>query len=202
MGDQIAMFRWTAASILVGGVLYGLYGLLNPFFAPSLVWQLVSQLLGGAFLTVGVTGLRVYLREQNVPLGGVGRVGLWACILGLAVWTALGFAAELSVALVGPTLLAGRAFDIVDFFLVVTFVGSALLGAALYLRTNVVSRGAALALVIASVLALIPALADFVLAYIPLGVFETFRVVYGSGWALVGYGLWTAREAVARPRVR
>jgi hypothetical protein len=93
-----------------------------------LVWQLVSQLLGGAFLTVGVTGLRVYLREQNVPLGGAGRVGLWACILGLAVFTVLGFAAEWSVALVGPTLLAGRAFDIVDFSLVVVFVGSALLG--------------------------------------------------------------------------
>jgi hypothetical protein len=67
-------------------------------------------------------------------------VGLWACILGLAVWTVLGFAAESSVALVGPTLLAGRAFDIVDFLLVV-FVGSALLGTALYLRTDVVPRG-------------------------------------------------------------
>jgi hypothetical protein len=62
--------RWAAASILVGGVLYALYGLLNPLFAPSMGWQLVSQLLAGAFLAVGVTGLRVYLREQNVPLGG------------------------------------------------------------------------------------------------------------------------------------
>jgi hypothetical protein len=70
--DQIATIRWTAASVLVGGALYGLYGLINPFVATSLVWQLVSQLLGGAFLTVGVIGLRVYLREQNVPLGGVG----------------------------------------------------------------------------------------------------------------------------------
>ena len=91
MSDSTTI-RWAAASILVGGVLYGLYGLLNPLFATSLVWQLVSQLLGGAFLTVGVTGLRVYLREQNVPLGGAGRVGLWACILGLAVFAVLGFA--------------------------------------------------------------------------------------------------------------
>lgn len=132
---------------------------------------MVSQLLGGAFLAVGVTGLRVYLREQNVPLGGIGRTGLWAGILGLAVWTVLGFAAESSVALVGPTLLAGRAFDIVDLPLVV-FVGSALLGTALYLRTDVVPRGAALALVIASVLALLPALADYALAYIPIGGFR------------------------------
>ena len=181
--------RWAAPSILMGGVLYALYGLLNPLLAQSLVWQLVSQLLGGAFLTVGVTGLRVYLREQNVPLGGVGRVGLWACIVGLAVWTVLGFAAELSMVLVGPTQLAGHAFDIVDFFLVVVFVGSTLLGAALYLRTNVVPRGAALALVIASVLTLVPALADLVLVLIPIWVFEIFRVVYGVGWALVGYGL-------------
>ena len=127
---------------------------------------------------------------------------MWACILGLAVWTALGFAAELSVALVGPTRLAGRVFDIVDFFLVVVFVGSALLGAALILRTNVVSRGAAWVLVFASVLALVPALADYVLAFIPIGVFEAARVVYGAAWVLMGYGLWAAREAVAPPRPR
>jgi hypothetical protein len=197
VGDQVATIRWTAASILVGGILYGLYGLLNPFFADSLVWQLVSQLLGGAFLTVGVIGLRVYLHEQDLSLGGIGRVGLWACIIGLAVWTVLGFAAESSVALVGPTLLAGRAFHTLDFLLVVVFVGSALLGTALYLRTNVVPRGAALVLVIASVLALVPALADYVLAYIPIGVFEAVRVVYGAGWALIGYGLQETRETMA-----
>jgi hypothetical protein len=129
-------------------------------------------------------------------------VGLWACILGLAVWSVLGFAAELSVALVGPTRLAGRAFHTVDFLLVVVFVGSALLGAALFLRTNVVPRRAAMALVIASVLALVPALADYVLAYIPLEVFEAVRVVYGAGWALVGYSLWASREAMAPRRAR
>jgi hypothetical protein len=202
VGDRIATVRWTAASVLVGGLLYGLYGLLNPFFANILAWQLVSQLLGGAFLTVGVIGLRLYLREQNVPLGGMGRVGLWACIIGLAVWTVLGFAAGSSVALVGPTLLAGRAFHALDFFLLVVFLGSALLGTALYLQTNVVPRGASLALVIASVLALVPALADNVLPHIPIGVFEAVRVVYGAGWALVGYGLWTAREAVAPRQAR
>jgi hypothetical protein len=195
--------RWAAASILVGGVLYGLYGLLNPLFATSVGWQLVSQLLGGAFLTVGVTGLRLYLlREQNTPLGGIGRVGLWACIIGLAVWTVLGFAAELSTAFVGPTLLAGRACDVVDFSLVVVFVGSALLGTTLYLRTDLVPRGTSLLLVIASVLALVPALADLVLPYIPIWVFEAVRVVYGAGWALVGYGLRATGEAMAPPRPR
>ena len=128
----------------------------------------------------------------------MGWGGLWACILGLSVWSVLGFAAELSVALVGPTRLAGRAFHTVDFLLVVVFVGSALLGAALFLRTNVVPRRAAMALVIASVLALVPALAD----YVPLGVFEAVRVVYGAGWALVGYSLWASREAMAPRRAR
>ena len=201
VSDRIATIRWTAASILVGGTLYGLYGLLNPFFADSPVWQLVSQLLGGAFLTVGMMGLGVYLREQDLSLGGIGRAGLWACIIGLAVWTVLGFAAESSVALVGPTLLAGRAFHALDFLLVV-FVGSAFLGTALYLRTNVVPKGAALALVIASVLALAPALADYVLAYIPIGVFEAVRVVYGAGWALIGYGLQATRETMAPRQAR
>jgi hypothetical protein len=194
--------RWAAASILVGGVLYALYGLLNPILAPSLVWFLVGNLLGALLLTVGVTGLRVYLRERGVNLGGVGRVGLWVCIVALAVWTALGLASFLALALVGPTQLAGRAVDIADFLLVVVFVGSALLGAALFLRTNVVPKGAALALVIASVLALVPALADYVLELIPIWVFEAVRVVYGAGWALVGYGLWAAREAVAPRRAR
>jgi len=32
---------------------------------------------------------------------------------------------------------------------------------------------------------------------VPIWVFETFRVVYGATWALVGYGLWAAREAVS-----
>jgi hypothetical protein len=60
-----------------------------------------------------------------------------------------------------------------------------------------------LALVIASVLALLPALADYSLAYIPIGVFEAFRAAYGAGWALVVYGLRATREAMApRPRVR
>ena len=59
-----------------------------------------------------------------------------------------------------------------------------------------------MALVIASVLALVPALADYVLVSIPIWVFETFRVVYGAAWALVGYGLWAAREAVAPRRAR
>jgi hypothetical protein len=200
---SITTLRWVAASILVGGVLYALYGLLNPLFAPSLVWFLLGNLLGAALLTAGLTGLLVYLRERGVDLGGVGRVGLWVCIVALAVFTALGLASFLALALVGPTRLAGRAADIADLLLLVVFVGSALLGAALYLRTNVVPKGAALGLVIASVLALVPALADYVLELIPIWVFETFRVVYGAGWAWVGYGLWAAREATApRPRVR
>jgi hypothetical protein len=152
---------------------------------------------------VGVTGLRVYLREQGVPLGRGGQVGLWFCIVALAIWTALGLASVLSLALVGPTQLVGRAGNISDVLLVVLFVGSALLGAALLLQTNVVPRGAALLLVIASVLALVPALADYVLEYIPIWVFEIFRVLYGAAWAWVGYGLWAAREAAApRARVR
>jgi hypothetical protein len=205
VGYSITTVRWAAASILVGGLLYALYGLLNPLLAPSLVWFLLGNLLGAALLTAGLTGLRVYLlREQGVDLGGVGRVGLWMCIVALAVWTALGLASFLLLALVGPTRLTGLAVGISDFLLVVVFVGSALLGAALFLRTNVVPRGAAMALVVASVLALVPALADYVLASIPIWVFEAMRVVYGAAWAVVGYGLWAGREAVApsRPRVR
>jgi hypothetical protein len=200
---SITTVRWAAASILVGGLLYALYGLLNPLLGPTLVGFLIGNLLGAALLTVGVTGLGVYLRERGVPLGGVGRVGLWACIVALAVWTALGLASVLSLALVGPTQLVGRASDISDFLLVVVFVGSALLGAALFLRANVVPRGATLLLVIASVLALVPALADYVLESIPIWVFEALRLVYGAAWAWVGYGLWAAREAAApRARVR
>lgn len=201
MSDSISTIRWAAASILVGGVLYALYGVLNPLLGPTLVGFLVGNLLGAALLTVGVTGFRVYLLEQSVPLGGVGRVGLWACIVALAIWTALGLASVLSLALVGPTRLVGRAGNISDGLLVVLFVGSALLGAALFLRTNVAPRGAALVLVIASALALLPALADYVLESIPIWVFEVLRLVYGAAWAWVGYGLWAAREA-ATPRVR
>ena len=75
MSDSTTI-RWTAASILLGGVLYALYGLLNPVLAPSLVWFLVGNLLGAVLLTAGVTGLRVYLLERGVNLGGAGRVGL------------------------------------------------------------------------------------------------------------------------------
>ena len=200
MGDSMTI-RWAAASILVGGVLYALYGVINPLLGPSLVGFLIGNLLGATFLTVGVTGLRVYLREQAVPLGRGGQVGLWACIVALAIWTALGLASVLSLALVGPTQLVGRAGNISDGLLVVLFVGSALLGAALLLRTNVVPQGAALLLVIASVLALVPALADYFLEYIPIWVFEILRLLYGAAWAWVGYGLWAAREA-AGPRAR
>lgn len=203
MSDSTTTIRWAAAAILVGGVLYALYGVINHLLAPTLVGFLVGNLLGAALLTVGVTGLHVYLLEQSVPLGRVGRVGLWACIVALVIWTALGLVSVLSLALVGPTRLVGRAGDIGDFLLVVLFVGSALFGAALFLRTSVLPRGAALLLVFASVLALLPALADYVLEDIPIWVFEFFRVVYGAAWAWVGYNLWVAREAAApRARVR
>src|SRR5215217_2658883 len=142
VSDSTTTVRWAAASILVGGVLYALYGLLNPLLAPSLVWFLLGgNLLGAALLTAGLTGLRVYLREQGVDLGGVGRVVLWVCIVALAVWTALGLASFLVLALLGPTRLTGLAVDISDFLLVVVFVGSAMLGAGLFLRTQVVPRG-------------------------------------------------------------
>ena len=68
MNDSISTIRWAAASILVGGALYGV---LNPLLGPTLVGFLVGNLLGAALLAVGVTGFRVYLREQSVPLGGV-----------------------------------------------------------------------------------------------------------------------------------
>jgi hypothetical protein len=186
----------------VGGVLYALYGLLNPLLAPRLLGFLVGNLLGAVLLTVGLTCLRVYLRQQAVPLGRLGQVGIWACIVALAIWTALILASILSLVIVGPTQLIGRAGTISDFLLVVLFAGSTLLGTALYLRSNIVPRGAALVLVFASVLALVPASLDYVLEYIPIWVFEILRVVYGGGWVLVGYGLWATREAVAPPRPR
>jgi hypothetical protein len=37
VGDSITTIRWAAASILVGGVLYALYGVLNPLLGPTLV---------------------------------------------------------------------------------------------------------------------------------------------------------------------
>jgi hypothetical protein len=203
VSNSMATIRWAAASILVGGVLYALYGVLNPLLGATLVGFLIGNLLGAALLTAGVTGLRVYLREQAIPLGRGGQAGLYTCVVALAIWTALGLASILSLVLVGPTRLVGRAGDISDGVLVVLFVGSTLLGAALLSRTNVLPRGAALLLMIASVLALLPALADYVLEDIPIWVFEVLRLLYGAAWAWVGYGLWATREAAApRARVR
>src|SRR5215217_7400027 len=42
VSDSTTTVRWAAASILVVGVLYALYGLLNPLIAPSLVWFLLG----------------------------------------------------------------------------------------------------------------------------------------------------------------
>jgi hypothetical protein len=135
-------------------------------------------------------------------------------MVALAVWVLLEVAIVAGLAIIGKTSppippvgggtpLPIRLFGVIDGVLVVLFVGSALFGAALYLCTSVVPRGAALLLAVASVVALVPALGGYVLAQIPIWVFEAVRVPYGAAWAWVGYGLWAARGATAPlPRAR
>ncbi len=209
----LTTFRWAAPSILAGGVLYALYGPLNPFLGLTALGVALGNLPGTVFLAVGVAGLHGYLHQRAVPLGRLGQAGLYICMVTLAIWAALGVVTIVGLALIGRTSppippLGGRTpllirmFDVIDGVLVVLFVGSVLFGAALSLgTTNVVPRGAALLLVVASVMALVPALAGYVLAYIPIWVFEVLRVPYGAAWAWLGYGLWAARGAT-EARVR
>jgi len=131
----------------------------------------LGNFAGAALLAVGVAGLHGYLREQEVPLGRAGQGGLYACMVALAIWAALGLAAVLTLALVGRTRFHFLVIDFIDEVLVLLFVGSVLFGAALYLRTNVVPSGAALLLFVASLLALVAGLGRFVLD-IPIWIFE------------------------------
>jgi hypothetical protein len=195
--------RWAAPSILVGGVLYALYGPLNPFLGVTALGVALGNLPGTVLLAVGVAGLNSYLHQRGVPLGRVGQAGLYICMVTLAIWAALGVAIIVGLALFGMTALLIRMFGVIDGVLVVLFVGSVLFGAALWLRTNVVvvPRGAALLLVVASVLALVPALAGYVLE-IRIWVFEVLRVPYGAAWAWLGYGLWAARGETAQQQAR
>jgi hypothetical protein len=197
--------RWAAPSILVGGVLYAAYGVFNRLFAATLTGYLLGNFLGATLLAVGVAGLHVYLRERGMLLGRVGQGGLDACVVALAIWAALGLTTILSLTLYGmmpPRFLLFRVSYIMDGLPVLLFVGSALLGAVLFLRANLVPREAALLLAVASVLALVAALAGFVWD-IPISVFELLRVLYGASWAWVGYALWAVRGATAsQARVR
>jgi hypothetical protein len=166
----------------------------------------LGNFLGATLLAVGVAGLHVYLRERGeVSLGRVGQGGLDACVVALAIWAALGLTAILSLTLFGmmpPRFLLFRVSSIMDGLPVLLFVGSVLFGAVLFLRANLVPRGAALLLALASVLALVSALAGFVWD-IPISVFELLRVLYGAAWAWVGYALWATRgETMAQTRVR
>jgi hypothetical protein len=205
MTSSMKTVRWAAPSILVGGVLYAAYGVFNRLLAATLMGYFLGNFLGATLLAVGVAGLHVYLRERGVLLGRVGQGGLDACVVALAIWAALGLTAILSLALYGimpPRFLLFRVSSIMDGLPVLLFVGSALFGAVLYLRALLVPRGAALLLAVASVIALVAALAGFIWD-IPIWVFEALRVLYGAAWAWVGYALWSARGAtVSQARVR
>ncbi len=197
----MATLRWAVPCIVAGGFFYALYGVLNRILAATLMGYFLGNFVGAALLAVGVAGLNGYLFERGVRLGRVGQGGLYACMVAYAVWAALGLASVVSLALVGRTRFHFIAIDFIDGLLVVLFVGSVLFGAALYSQTNVVPWGVALLLTIASVLALVPGLAGFVLG-MPVWVFEVLRVLYGAAWAWVGYGLWAARGTTVQHQPR
>ncbi len=205
MTSSTKTVRWAAPSILVGGVLYAAYGVFNRLLAATLMGYFLGNFLGATLLAVGVAGLHVYLRERGVPLGRIGQGGLDACVVALAIWAALGLTAILSLTLYGmmpPRFLLFRVSSIMDGLPVLLFVGSVLFGAVLFLRANVVPKGAALLLAVASVLALVAALEGYVID-IPISVFELLRVLYGAAWAWVGYALWATRgDTTAQTRLR
>ncbi len=197
------LIRWSGLALIVGGISLALFVLSHPQveFGPDATRQ-PTWVLSHSFHAVGALlalfGLIGVFVRQRDEAGALGLLAFIVAFIGTALLVATGLIS--AYILPGaPSLLVGAepTLDAIPFVLQTVFmiVGYILLAAAI-VRSGVLPRWAALAMVVGVVLFDLP---PFV---VPLIVLTLGGVVFGASLAWVGYALWSrgAVEAVTPAR--
>lgn len=185
------LIRWGALAAMLGGAL----SILFAFLGENNWAHVPVDAARYALLVVGIAGLYLFLRQSS-GFGRLGTAGFYVCIFGFASIAVLdlGIIVNEGVERIyitlgpvrGPLLLVGM-----------------LLFSAAELRAEGLPHGGAW-LLIASALTYVLGILAMIISGGTLGawVFIVPTVLFGLGWAWLGYGLWSQSSATAEESLR
>lgn len=178
--------RWGAIAAIVGGALSVLF----PFLGERSWAHVPVDAARYAFLVVGIVGIYLYLRQSR-SFGRLGVVGFYVCLFVFALVAILDLGIILNEEVEQTYLALGPVRG------PLLMVGLLLFGVAT-LREGSLPRGGSWLLIAAALTNVLGVLAMIVSGGTLGGwVFILPTVLFGLGWAWLGYGLWSEGRASA-----
>jgi hypothetical protein len=184
--SSTGLIRWSGPAAVVGGLLSILFA-----FVGEDSWAHVPlDAARYAFLVVGIVGIYLYLRRSE-GFGMLGTVGFYICVFVFALIAILDLGIIVNEGVEQTYIALGPVRG------PLLLLGLLLFGAAV-LRAGRLPRGGAW-LLIAAALTNVVAILALIISGGTLGawVFIVPTVVFGVGWAWLGYGLWSEEGASA-----
>lgn len=178
------LIRWGAVAAILGGalsVLFAFVGEDSPAHVPL-------DAARYALLAVGITGLYFYLRRSR-GFGRLGAAGFYICVFVFALVAVLDLGIIMNERVEQTYIALGPVRG------PLLLLGLLLFGTAV-LRAGMLPRGGAW-LIIAAALTNVLGILAMILSGGALGawIFILPSVLFGLGWAWLGYGLWSERGA-------
>jgi hypothetical protein len=180
------LIRWSGPAAMLGGVL----SILFPVVGEESWAHVPLDAARYAFLVVGIVGIYLYLRRSE-HFGLLGTVGFYVCILVFALVAILDLGIIVNEGVEQTYIALGPVRG------PLLLLGLLLFGVAI-LRAGRLPRGGAWLLIAAALTNVLGILA-MIISGGTLGawVFIVPTVLFGLGWAWLGYGLWSEGEASA-----
>ncbi len=185
------LIRWGALAAMLGGAL----SILFAFLGENNWAHVPVDAARYALLVVGIAGLYLYLRQTS-GFGRLGTAGFYVCIVGFALIVILDLGIIVNEGVEQIYIALGPVRG------TLLLVGMLLFSAA-ELRAEGLPHGGAW-LLIASALTYVLGILAMSISGGTLGawVFIVPTVLFGLGWAWLGYGLWSESSATAEESVR
>jgi hypothetical protein len=183
---SIVLVRWGGPAAMLGGVLSIVFA-----FVGENSWAHVPlDAARYAFLVVGIVGIYLFLRRSE-RFGLLGRVGFYVCVFVFALIALLDLGIIVNEGVEQTYIALGPVRG------PLLLLGLLLFGAAI-LRTGRLPGGGAWLLIAAALTNVLGILA-MIISGGTLGgwVFLVPTVLFGLGWAWLGYGLWSEGGASA-----
>jgi hypothetical protein len=174
------LIRWSGPAAVVGGLLSILFA-----FVGEESWAHVPlDAARYALMVVGIVGIYLYLRQTR-GFGRLGTVGFYICVFVFALVAILDLGIIVNEGVEQTYIALGPVRG------PLLLLGLLLFGAAV-LRAGRLPRGGAW-LLIAAALTNVVAILAMIISGGTLGgwIFVVPTVVFGMGWAWLGYGLWS-----------
>ena len=185
------LIRWGALAAMLGGAL----SILFAFLGENNWAHVPVDAARYALLVVGIAGLYLYLRQSS-GFGRLGTAGFYVCIFVFALIAILNLGiivneeVEQTYSALGPVHGA------------LLTLGMLLFSAA-ELRAERLPHGGAWLLIASALTNVLGKLAMIISGGTPgAWVFIVVTVLFGLGWAWLGYGLWSESSATAEASVR